>query len=66
MIESAHRLATPSDMMCAAHVPSANTIEATGRELLARAERYVREKPMEAMLWTFGIGFVLGWKLKPW
>ena len=27
---------------------------------------YAREKPDVAMLWCFGIGFVLGWKLKPW
>jgi len=56
----------PSDMMSVSHDHPANTIEATGRELLAKAERYAREKPVEAMLWTFGIGFVLGWKLKPW
>jgi hypothetical protein len=27
---------------------------------------YAREKPEVAALWCFGIGFVLGWKLKPW
>ena len=27
---------------------------------------YVREKPETAALWCLGIGFVLGWKLKPW
>ena len=27
---------------------------------------YAREKPDVAALWCFGIGFVLGWKLKPW
>lgn len=27
---------------------------------------YAREKPEMAALWCFGIGFVLGWKLKPW
>ncbi len=25
-----------------------------------------REKPDVAALWCFGIGFVLGWKVKPW
>lgn len=29
-------------------------------------QAYAREKPEMAALWCFGIGFVLGWKLKPW
>ena len=27
---------------------------------------YAREKPESAAMWCLGIGFVLGWKLKPW
>jgi len=27
---------------------------------------YARQKPEMAALWCFGIGFILGWKLKPW
>jgi hypothetical protein len=27
---------------------------------------YARQKPDVAALWCFGLGFVLGWKLKPW
>lgn len=27
---------------------------------------YARERPDVAALWCFGIGFVLGWRLKPW
>ncbi len=27
---------------------------------------YARQNPDVAALWCFGIGFVLGWKLKPW
>lgn len=27
---------------------------------------YARERPEVVALWTFGIGFVVGWKLKPW
>jgi hypothetical protein len=27
---------------------------------------YARERPEVVALWTFGIGFVLGWKLKIW
>lgn len=27
---------------------------------------YAREKPETIALWALGIGFVLGWKLRPW
>jgi hypothetical protein len=27
---------------------------------------FARQNPEAAALWCFGIGFVLGWKLKPW
>jgi hypothetical protein len=27
---------------------------------------HARQRPGVAALWCFGIGFVLGWKLKPW
>jgi hypothetical protein len=27
---------------------------------------YARENPEVAALWCLGIGFILGWKLKPW
>lgn len=27
---------------------------------------YARERPEVAALWCFGLGFVLGWKLKIW
>lgn len=33
---------------------------------LALFKQYAREHPEVVALWTFGIGFVLGWKLKPW
>ncbi len=28
--------------------------------------QYARERPDVVALWAFGIGFILGWKLKPW
>ncbi len=27
---------------------------------------YSRERPDVVALWCLGIGFILGWKLKPW
>jgi len=35
-------------------------------DLMNYCREYAREKPEMAALWCFGIGFVLGWKLKPW
>lgn len=35
-------------------------------DLLDYVREYAREKPEVAAMWCFGIGFVLGWKLKPW
>ena len=29
-------------------------------------KQYVRQNPANAALWCFGVGFVLGWRLKPW
>jgi hypothetical protein len=37
-----------------------------GRDLIEYLKDYAREKPEVAALWCFGIGFILGWKLKPW
>jgi hypothetical protein len=36
------------------------------QDLVHYLKEYARERPEVAALWCFGIGFVLGWKLKPW
>jgi hypothetical protein len=36
------------------------------RDIVEYLKEYARQKPEVAALWCFGIGFVLGWKLKPW
>lgn len=36
------------------------------RDVMDYLREYAREKPEVAALWCFGIGFILGWKLKPW
>jgi len=36
------------------------------QDLMEYMRNYARERPEAAALWCFGIGFVLGWKLKPW
>jgi hypothetical protein len=35
-------------------------------DLMEYFREYAREKPEVCALWCLGIGFVLGWKLKPW
>ncbi len=37
-----------------------------GRDVVQYLREYARENPESAALWCLGIGFVLGWKLKPW
>lgn len=35
-------------------------------DLQCYAKRYIRQQPETAALICVGIGFLLGWKLKPW
>lgn len=35
-------------------------------DLMEYLQEYTRERPEVAALWCLGVGFVLGWKLKPW
>ena len=36
------------------------------RDVVEYLTEYAKENPTSAALWCLGIGFVLGWKLKPW
>ena len=36
------------------------------QDLVEYFRDYARERPEVVALWCLGIGFVLGWKLKPW
>ena len=40
--------------------------EPTFKNALEHFQEYQLERPGVVALWCFGIGFVLGWKLKPW
>lgn len=37
-----------------------------GQDLMDYAKEYARQKPEVVALWCFGVGFIVGWKLKPW
>jgi ElaB/YqjD/DUF883 family membrane-anchored ribosome-binding protein len=57
----------PSDMVRAAESPDdQNLLESTMHDVVDSLNRYVRDQPVSALLWAFGIGFLLGWRLKPW
>jgi hypothetical protein len=43
----------------AAHLPTTKTA-------LEHFREYQRERPEVVALWCFGLGFMLGWKLKLW
>ena len=45
---------------------SAETIPDPVHAMVNYTRDYIRENPETAALWCLGIGFVLGWKLKPW
>lgn len=46
--------------------PSAEAMQQPLVDLVEYARDYARKEPEVAALWCLGIGFVLGWKLKPW
>lgn len=63
--------------MSTASTPSQRNVESTRqgsgqqereitRDLVDYVTEYARENPAQVALWCLGIGFVLGWKLKPW
>ena len=58
----------PDDMVQASRADLAgeNWTETTIRAVVESIEDYARAKPLPFAAWAFGIGFILGWKLKPW
>jgi hypothetical protein len=36
------------------------------RELADHFKEYAQENPTTCAMWCFVVGFVLGWRLKPW
>ncbi len=35
-------------------------------DIVDYVKTYARQNPGTAALWCFGVGFIVGWKLKPW
>ena len=56
----------PRDMTRAADDPTMGTLESMANDVLDHLRDYAREHPAAFGLCALGVGFVLGWKLKPW
>ena len=56
----------PADMARASEFPTMGNLEQKANEVVDRLKDYARDQPVSFGLWAVGIGFVLGWKLKPW
>jgi hypothetical protein len=65
MVDTA-RVRYPADMTRAAEFPDLGSLEKAADEVFDRVKNYAREKPVAFGLWALGVGFVLGWRLKPW
>ena len=65
MVDTA-RIRFPDDMTHAANLPGPATLDHYATEVVERVKQYARDEPVSFALWAFGVGFVLGWKLKPW
>jgi len=60
------RAGFPSEMVRAAHPDQSGQLERMAEDAVDSVSRYVQEQPVSALMWALGIGFVLGWRLKPW
>jgi tetrahydromethanopterin S-methyltransferase subunit F len=65
MVDTA-RAKYPPDMIRVADFPDMGSLENMANDVVDRVKHYAREQPITFGLWALGIGFVLGWKLKPW
>ncbi len=65
-METAYEPTYPREMTRAASTDPVNWAESTIHSLVDTLEDYARAKPLSFAIWSFGIGFALGWKLKPW
>lgn len=56
----------PRDMTRAVGGPPVGTLECMANDVIDHVKDYARDHPTAFGLWALGVGFVLGWKLKPW
>jgi hypothetical protein len=56
----------PTDMVRASENSGMGTLDTVAENVVDQLKDYARAHPTAFGLWALGIGFVLGWKLKPW
>jgi len=56
----------PAQQSATLSAQSANRTDSEPRDLIAHLTEYAEENPSTAALWCFAVGFIVGWKLKPW
>lgn len=56
----------PREMDRIAHPEMEGTVERVAVDVVDTVTRFAREKPIPALFSALGIGFFLGWRLKPW
>jgi hypothetical protein len=66
MMSTAYDVRYPDDMVRASHDGEENWAECAIRSATETVEDYARREPLKFAAWVFGIGFILGWKMKPW
>lgn len=66
MARIANELPGQREERSAAPLPPMEGRKQPGQDLAAYVRDYARQEPEMAALWCLGIGFVLGWKLRPW
>ncbi len=59
-------LKSPEALSRASQLGETDWAETGVRSLTDLIQEYARNNPLTFGLWALGIGFVLGWKLKPW
>lgn len=62
---SAHRGATDESESTSCAIGQKTELQLLS-DMSRYLQNYARERPEVAAMWCFGIGFVLGWRLKPW
>jgi hypothetical protein len=66
-MSTAYDVRYPDDMVRASHGGTdENWAEFAIRSVAESVEDYARSEPLKFAAWVFGIGFILGWKMKPW
>jgi hypothetical protein len=66
-MSTAYDVRYPDDMVRASHGGAEeNWAECAIRSVTDSVEDYARREPLKFAAWVFGIGFMLGWRMKPW